>query len=75
MAEIRQLAEDVGGVAGLLSKRSPKYAGYAAEAHDEAGWIQALAAEPRLLRRPIWHGPKGWEVGFDPARWAAQLID
>jgi arsenate reductase-like glutaredoxin family protein len=75
--ELRGLAEQVGGVEVLVSRRSPQYRARAqalAEAEPEA-WLAALAEEPRMVRRPIWRASpdKPWRVGFDPKVWEADL--
>lgn len=71
--EIRRLADAIGGAAELVSKRSPKYREIAGTVQSDAQWIDAMAREPRLIRRPIWRSPGGIMVGFDPKAWEARL--
>ncbi len=72
-ADIEQLAQAAGGVAVLLSKRSPAYKKYHGTVKTDAAWILAMAEEPRLIRRPIWQVHGQWLVGFDPQAWQAAL--
>lgn len=74
-AELRALAERAGGVANLVSRRSPAFRAHrdAGRADDDPEWFSILAAEPRLVRRPILETAAGVAVGFDPERWEALL--
>ncbi len=75
-AEIAQLAREAGGVALLLSRKSPKYRVYAKTAVSDTDWIKAMALEPRLIRRPIWRVAEGrLLIGFDEPAWSQALAE
>lgn len=57
----------------MVSTKSPKYKTYRDQVANEADWAEAMAAEPRLIRRPIWRSPAGTLVGFNPEEWARAL--
>ena len=72
-SEVKALANEVGGVAHLLSTKSPKYRELKATISSDADWIAEMAREPRLIRRPLWRTRQGILVGFDPATWEAAI--
>ena len=63
----------VGGIGAILSKRSPAYKVYAQKIQDETDWLEAMAQEPRLIRRPIWHVNGHYRIGFDVNAWESAL--
>ncbi|MBX5467694.1 MAG: arsenate reductase [Firmicutes bacterium] len=71
--ELSRLAELAGGVPALVSSKSPKAKQLNPPPATATAWLEAMAAEPRLIRRPILVTDHGTAVGFDPARWEALL--
>ncbi|MCY0908711.1 MAG: arsenate reductase [Sulfobacillus thermotolerans] len=71
--ELRELAQRVGGIAAIVSKRSPAYKGYVQQIQDEADWLEAMAKEPRLIRRPIWFVNGHHRIGFDVDAWKSAI--
>ena len=72
-SEIRELAERAGGLEAVLATRSPAYRARAAAVQDQAGWVAAMAEEPRLIRRPILETSRGMAVGFSEVNWRRLL--
>ncbi len=70
VAEIRDLAKEIGGVSHLLSTKSPKYRERKDTVHTDEEWIAEMAREPRLIRRPLWRFRGRLLVGFDPETWS-----
>nr|WP_053961123.1 ArsC/Spx/MgsR family protein [Sulfobacillus thermosulfidooxidans] len=66
---IAELAEKVGGVSALLSKTSPSYRNLRHLVHSESEWIQHIAEEPRLIKRPVWVIDDHYFVGFSETVW------
>ncbi len=73
VSEVQALAHEVGGVAHLLSTKSPKYRELKGVVTSDEDWIAEMAREPRLIRRPLWRTRQGILVGFDAAAWDAAL--
>lgn len=71
--EIQDLVKRAGGIEAVLATRSPAYRARAAAMADEAGWLAAMAEEPRLIRRPILETSRGMAVGFSAANWQRLL--
>lgn len=71
--EVSALAAEAGGVGALLSKKSPAYKRHQPLVQTEQDWIQAMAQEPRLIRRPVWQIGRRWLIGFQPDVWQAAL--
>lgn len=69
-AEIDAIVERAGGLAQVLSTRSPAYKKRADSTRTDEEWLDAMVEEPRLLRRPILVTERGVGVGFDPAAWS-----
>ncbi len=72
--EVRELVHRAGGLESVLATKSPAYRARAGAVADEAGWLAAMAQEPRLIRRPILETDKGMAVGFSEAHWS-RLLD
>jgi arsenate reductase len=72
-AEIDAIVERAGGLARVLSTRSPAYKKRADSTRTDEEWLDAMVEEPRLLRRPILVTARGAGVGFDPAAWSRLL--
>ncbi len=70
--ELLELAAEAGGLELLVAKRSPSYKKYRDQMTTEDGIIDAMLAEPRLIRRPILRGPDGVYIGFQADQWAAR---
>ncbi|MCL5065898.1 MAG: hypothetical protein M1600_12635 [Firmicutes bacterium] len=68
-AEILELAEAAGGLEFLVAKRSTSYPRYRDQMTSEEGIVEALMAEPRLIRRPILRTENGLQIGFQPQKW------
>jgi arsenate reductase-like glutaredoxin family protein len=41
----------------------------AGQEHSDEEWLQLMAEEPRLIRRPILRTDRGAWVGFTPEAW------
>lgn len=43
---------------------------------DREAWLDVMSAEPRLLRRPLWHPNQEapWYIGFDSKTWADAIV-
>ena len=72
--EVRDLVHRAGGLESILATKSPAYRARAGTVADEAGWLAAMAQEPRLIRRPILETDKGMTVGFSEVNWR-RLLD
>ncbi|MCL4495552.1 MAG: arsenate reductase [Firmicutes bacterium] len=69
VSQIEALAEKVGGTTKLLSRTSPSYRELRSAVHSEAEWLDHMAAEPRLIKRPIWVIGHDVVVGFSEGHW------
>ncbi len=72
--EVHDLVRRAGGIEAVLATRSPAYRARVSAVADEAGWLSAMAEEPRLIRRPILETDRGMAVGFSEANWR-RLLD
>ncbi len=70
--EIGSLRNELGSLVPLISKKSPKFRQYGPGLSDEQ-WMEEMANEPRLIKRPIWRVNQQLIVGFDPHEWTKAL--
>ena len=68
-SEIEELANRVGGITKLLSRTSPSFRMLKGSVQSEDEWVDHMAAEPRLIKRPIWLIGPDIVVGFSEKSW------
>ncbi len=73
VAEIRAMVRLAGGIEFLLSTKSPKYRQYRELARSDEDWVELMAKEPRLIKRPLVRAGDQLYIGFDENAWRALL--
>ncbi len=71
--EIQTLARQAGGIDQLVSTKSPKYKAMTSNGVVSHDWPPLMAAEPRLIKRPLLVIDGQVLVGFDERAWRAAL--
>ena len=67
--ELTELVRLAGGVEYLLSKKSPHYKAHRDEIKTDDEWLELMAQEPRLIKRPVVVDGTTVYIGFDAEKW------